>query len=176
VSSLPLFKLSDAVFSDDGLYRYYLERRIADLAEIDYGWLCYLMLNPSTADHAKDDPTIRKCRGFAQRMGYGGLRIVNLYGYRTPYPKELREANKSGIDVVGPDNDRWIRHAFQNSQKVVVAWGDQGPRRERVGRITAIAAECKVTLHAIGTTKGGQPRHPLMVPYATPVTEWSMAA
>ena len=44
--------------------------------------VAFVLLNPSTADEEGDDPTIRRCIGFAQRHGFGGLEAVNLYAYR----------------------------------------------------------------------------------------------
>lgn len=171
----------DAVISDDGLYRYYLERKIPpDPTYDDFGvngWLCFVMLNPSVADQTNNDPTIRKCKGFALRTRHRGIRVVNLYAYRATYPKDLMAAHRAGVDVVGQDADRWIRHAFTNSSSVVVAWGKPGPRPERVGRVVSIASEMGVTLHAIGTNTArdfaGQPKHPSRTAYATPMTIWS---
>jgi len=40
------------------------------------GWI---MLNPSRADATDDDPTVRRCLGFASAWGYGSLLIHNLY-------------------------------------------------------------------------------------------------
>lgn len=37
------------------------------------------MLNPSRADATDDDPTVRRCLGFASAWGYGSLLIHNLY-------------------------------------------------------------------------------------------------
>ena len=177
----------DAVISDDGLYRYYLERRLPPLPEYEtelgfgvHGWLCFVMLNPSTADHTVDDPTIRKCKGFAYRLGFRGIRVVNLYAFRTSSPVVLTKAHHAGTDIVGPDADRWIRHAFDNSSSVAVAWGQKGPRPERIGRIVAIATEMKIDLHSIGVNSArdtmGQPKHPLMTAYKTPMTRWSPPA
>lgn len=181
---------SGAVISDDQVYRYLLERRVPRVVKEDdgvrlstvicddlgLGWLGFIMLNPSTADWFKNDQTIGKCMGFAQRLGYGGIRVANLYAYRTRHPKILAQAHKDGIDIVGPENERWLRHVLTNCQKVVVAWGMQGPRRERIGRLVALADEINVKLHAIGVNQDGNPRHPLMTPYATPMTEWRPAA
>lgn len=177
MTTLSLFDdpTSGAVLSDDRVYRYFLERKIMG-HPMDYGWLGFIMLNPSTADEIKPDHTITKCKGFAERHGFGGIRVANLYAYRTRHPKILAQAHKDGIDIVGPDNERWIRHLLTNCQKVVVAWGMQGPRRERIGRLVALADELNVKLHAIGVNQDGNPRHPLMTPYATPMTEWRMAA
>lgn len=62
-----------AVLSDDGQYRYQLERT--------WGFgdaVTFVMLNPSTADARKDDPTIRRCLSYARSWGYDGIRVVNL--------------------------------------------------------------------------------------------------
>ena len=80
-----LMPLHGAVVSDDGLYRYILTRTW----DRSLPALVFCMLNPSTADATVDDPTIRKCIGFAQRLGYGGIIVVNLFAYRATKPREL---------------------------------------------------------------------------------------
>ena len=76
-----------ATISKDGLYRYNLKRIMPMLFEDRKVVFC--MLNPSTADANKDDPTLRRCIGFANKFGYSSLEIVNLYAYRSPNPKDL---------------------------------------------------------------------------------------
>ena len=68
--------------------------------------LALCMLNPSRADDMRDDPTIRKAAGFAKRLGFGELVVVNLYAWRSTLPRDLFAAERRGIDIVGPDNDR----------------------------------------------------------------------
>ena len=79
---------STAVISQDGLYRYHLERRWSDAP-----FLTFVMLNPSTADAEIDDPTIRRCVGFSKREGAGGIAVVNLYAFRATSPADLRQAS-----------------------------------------------------------------------------------
>lgn len=175
--------VNDVVMSADEDYRYLLTKpaqreRNDEMAPPNRAYLLFVMLNPSTADASKDDPTIRKCLGFATRLGYGGIRVANLYAYRTSSPAVLAQANRAGIDIVSDVmNDRHIRWAMQNSHKTVVAWGKAGPRPHRVLRVVGIAEECAVPLYAIGVNTGretaGMPKHPLMTPYATPLTRWS---
>jgi len=91
-----------AVLSRCGKYRFMLGRAwdepdSAQDTDTGFGkWkrpLCvWLMLNPSTADHSQDDPTIRKCVGFSQRLGCGGLIVVNLFAWRATDPDDLAEA------------------------------------------------------------------------------------
>src|SRR5262249_62207047 len=71
-----------AGFSRCGRYRYWLTRTW-DAARPA---VCWLMLNPSTADAARDDPTIRRCIGLARRWGHGGIVVVNLFAWRAPDP------------------------------------------------------------------------------------------
>jgi len=49
-----------ATFSEDRLYRYNLWRRWKSKAS---GKVTFVMLNPSTADAEKFDPTVRRCFG-----------------------------------------------------------------------------------------------------------------
>ncbi len=84
-------------------YRYSLSRTWNESLQR----IVFIGLNPSTADAQHDDPTVRRCIGFARRWGYGGLTLVNLFAYRTTEPAELKEVD----DPVGLDNDRWIAEA-----------------------------------------------------------------
>jgi hypothetical protein len=147
-----------AKISDDGLYRYTLGRRWSQ--DLSDGAAVFVMLNPSTADAAVDDPTIRRCIGFAKALGYGGLHVVNLYAFRATKPADLWRA----ADPIGPDNDEHLRETFKAAARegraVIAAWSAnaQPLRAEFVG---ALARAAGVTLQALGFTKDGAPRHPL---------------
>ena len=60
-----------ARFSANGIYRYLLTRSLGGSATC-----LFIMLNPSSADAENDDPTIRRCIGFANREGYGRLEVI----------------------------------------------------------------------------------------------------
>src|SRR5437588_2477108 len=96
----PACSRGSAVFSPDGRYRYLLTRRLGRSRRV----ATFIMLNPSTADAINNDPTIRKCVGFARRWGCGLLQVVNLFALRATEPRVLRAA----ADPVGPENSRWI--------------------------------------------------------------------
>ena len=162
--------VSDAVLSDDGLYRYELTRTWQPEAYR----LWFIMLNPSTADATIDDPTIRRCIGFAQRFRYGGVGVMNLYAYRATKPADLWKA----ADPVGPENDDRLgamlaaRSYF--NVPTVAAWGANA-KPERVAQVLAMPGAHR--LMSLGLTKAGQPRHPLylrgdaeMTPYAQEAT------
>ncbi len=125
------------------------------------------MLNPSTANAEMDDPTVRKCQGFATRLGYRRLVIVNLFAFRATKPADLLGVN----DPVGPDNDSHIRYAIMTSEIVVVAWGAHRAARSRVADFLRIVGPHQ-PLSCLGHTKDGSPRHPLMLPYASELVNW----
>ncbi len=146
---------SDASLSKCGNYRYSLMRRW------DQGSpLRFVMLNPSTADATVDDPTIRRCMGFARREGYAALIVVNLYAYRSTDPKALLTC----ADPVGPSNDEILRLHLMSARSgptpVVAAWGLHG-RTSRVAEVLSLTSD--VDWRCLGTTKDGHPRHPLYV-------------
>lgn len=112
-----------AVLSSDGRYRYSLYRRWDRTLPM----ACFVMLNPSIADADVDDPTIRKCMGFATRWGAGGIRVVNLYPWRATKPRDLPAGPETGGEreplAIEPRNDGAIRSAAFNAGWIVAAWG-----------------------------------------------------
>lgn len=126
------------------------------------------MLNPSTADHRVDDPTIRRCIDFARRWGHGSLLVVNLFAFRTHEPAELMRA----LDPIGPKNDHYLDYAWQRANAMVVAWGVHGRFMGRHGEVLCRLEHRKKPLLCLGRTKDGFPRHPLYLPGATRPEPW----
>ncbi len=142
---------SDALISKCGQYRYWLRR--GDMGGIK---VCFVMLNPSTADAETDDRTVSRCIRFTKDWGGSGLTILNLYAYRSTDPKNL----KAVADPVGPENEKHWRELLPAHDVVVCAWGANA-EREAVERFVSVANELGVQLYCLATTKDGQPRHPL---------------
>lgn len=144
----------DVVMSECGLYRYRLGRVWSDAQH-----LLFVMLNPSTADGEVDDPTVRRCIGFAKSHGYGGIQVVNLYAYRATDPRDLKAAGYP----VGADNNDHIKTALQSAGTVCVAWGDRARGLSRPEEVLGIIARAGRSANCLGITKHGLPSHPLML-------------
>ncbi len=145
-----------AMISPCGTYRYRLERFWGPEHALPF-----VMLNPSTADADIDDPTIRRCMGFARREGAGGIIVVNLFAFRATDPKNLPD----GAARVGPENEFYL-HAVADWAKragvpLVCAWG---AHPEANAHFSVERWRCMgVTLKCLGKTSKGHPRHPLYV-------------
>lgn len=131
--------------------------------------LCWVMLNPSTADDLNDDPTIRKCVGFAKQWGYGRISVVNLFTFRATDPKHLKAA---GYPTGDPSvTDLALRGAFDRASKVIVAWGANvkatGETADRAKEVLSMIHEAGHAPQALRITESGQPGHPLYIPYST---------
>lgn len=149
-----------ATFDATGKYRYTLWRTW----DRSSSRIAFVMLNPSTADHRQDDPTIRRCMDFARRWGHGSLLVVNLFAYRTPSPAELARARRP----IGPDNDRYLRAARRRCADIVVAWGVHGALHGRDAQaLEILGLGRRKPLLCLGTTAAGHPRHPLYLPGTT---------
>jgi hypothetical protein len=142
-----------ATFSPCGRYRYTLDRRWGDGP-----LMTWVMLNPSTADAEKDDPTIRRCIAFAKAWGYGGLTVTNLFAFRATDPADMRAA----ADPVGPYNDRAILDACRG-RVAVAAWGVHGEYKGRALAVCRMIDQESNGLRCLGVTKDGHPKHPLYV-------------
>jgi hypothetical protein len=148
-----------AVFSPCGRWRYLLWR----IESTRSGLLGIGMLNPSTADAARDDPTIRRCRALAAKARLSGLIVWNLFAFRATLPADLKRAP----DPVGPANDAAMRLALSLSRRTILAWGAHGSHRDRDAQALHICAASGARFHALGFTASGAPRHPLYLPATT---------
>lgn len=140
-----------ADISECSTYRYALWRRLS----MGERAVLFVGLNPSTADGDGDDPTIRRCLGYARRWGYDWLYMGNLYALRSTNPEQLdREA-----DPFGPRNQDALKWLVGKADRVVAAWGARRLHSfpATLGRWVLSRPDCRV----FGWTKGGQPLHPL---------------
>ena len=143
-----------AQFDSSGRYRFSLHRLWRETGEI----ATIIMLNPSTADHLRNDPTIARCIQLARFWGFAGINVVNLFAYRTSSPAHLRQIRRP----VGKDNDSHIRKNAESSGTIILGWGNHGAWRSRDREVVELLQGHE--LLCIGTTKSGQPRHPLYAP------------
>jgi hypothetical protein len=149
--------------SGDGHYRYELWRQWAE-PEATNRFVTWIMLNPSTADAEKDDPTIRRVVGFSKAWGYDGCMVVNLFALRATNPRALA----AHPDPVGPENDETL--LTFTKYDTVAAWGAHKMAEPRQRWLLEHLDGSPLTL---GMTKGGFPKHPLYVPADTPATPWA---
>ncbi|ELR97128.1 DUF1643 domain-containing protein [Gloeocapsa sp. PCC 73106] len=149
--------IKGAKFDSTGNYRYLLWR----CWDKSLPALGFIMLNPSTADANKDDPTIKKCMAIAQQHHYGSLWVGNLFAYCSPKPTIL----KSFAQPVGPQNDRFLLSLCRKADRIICAWGNDGTLQSRTLQkrdqaVTNLLKSHNYQLYCLGKTKGGQPKHP----------------
>ena len=149
-----LFETSGAHFSLDRKYRYYLYR-IWDYSKPK---ILFIGLNPSTANENEDDPTIRRVKRFAKDWGYGGVYMMNLFAFVTPYPEELKKCeNPQG------SNDYWLDAISKRCDHILFAWGSFPEASERAKEVVAYFKQGL----ALRVNKDGSPAHPLYIPAST---------
>ncbi|MFW2588882.1 DUF1643 domain-containing protein [Sagittula sp. SSi028] len=127
--------------------------------------LLYVMLNPSTATELANDPTIERCQRRAVRLGFGGMRIANLFAWRATDPRDLRKA----AQPEGPENAGLLVEWSQQVSMVLAAWGVHGALK---GQGLRVAAELQGDVRHLGLTRDGHPRHPLYVSYDVAPRPW----
>ena len=150
--------LRAAIFSKDRKYRYVLKRIWDDKIKS----CLFICLNPSTANEIEDDPTIRRCIGYANSFGYGGMVMVNIFAYRSTNPKKLKKVN----NPIGKENNKYIEEMCLKADKIILAWGNNGELNNR-GDIVIKELQQRYKLYCFGMNKSGQPKHPLYLPKKT---------
>ncbi len=146
---------TDAKFSEDRVYRYALWR----IWDENQPKVMFIGLNPSTANETEDDPTVRRCKGFAKSWGYGGLIMANIFAYRATEPKNMESAK----DPIGPENDAWLLKLTQEATLVIGAWGNHGKFKSR-GKVVVDSIP---DLYCLKMNETGHPAHPLYLPSAS---------
>ncbi len=147
-----------AVISACGRFRYLLTRQVGPGPRTT----TFIMLNPSTADATNDDPTIRRCIGFARSWGCGRLAVLNLFAVRATDPADMKRAD----DPVGPENRGWFERTLQTHRDgpVVCAWGVHGEHRGQDLTVLGWLEGYDVEPLTLGITRDGHPKHPLYLP------------
>jgi len=156
-----MYITNDASFSACGDYRY-RARRVWDK---DKPTFFIIGLNPSTTEAEEDNPTIRRCVGFAKANGCGALILGNLFAFRATTPDALKRAE----DPIGPRNHQWLRRMHKAADITVAAWGVHGAFKQQDIAVRAILGE---EVQCLGTTQAGHPRHPLYLKNGTALRRW----
>jgi hypothetical protein len=162
--------IRSATISPCGLYRYDLRRVWGDPDSANLFAVCGA--NPSTADAQLDDPTIRRCIGFAQREGCDGLVMVNVRAFRATDPGKVpvsRLLNEIAL------NDQTLRAVCQECPLIVCAWGTVADERA-VAEAMDIFDDEMATLMCFGQTMAGHPKHPLYLPKTAPLVPFGRRA
>ena len=154
---------SSALHSACGHYRFRLDRAWAPGAGV-----LWVMLNPSTATEVRNDPTVERCERRSRAMGFPGYTVCNLFAWRSTDPAGLARTD----DPVAPGNDAVILEAAAGAGLILCAWGAHGTRGGRGAEVARMLVAAGHRLHVLGLTGGGQPRHPLYVPYAAGAVPW----
>jgi hypothetical protein len=143
-----------AAISACGAYRYHLWREW----DPSKPRMLLIMLNPSVADHERDDHTITKSIAIARHLGCGRLDVGNLAAFRSSHPRDL----KTAADPVGPDNDQHLSAMLRASGLVICAWGaNPAALPGRIAAVSRLILDAGVTTYALKLTSGGYPSHPL---------------
>lgn len=167
------------ILSDDRVYRYTLWREwqcqpvwgscqlpsghIGSHSQESKGYAMFIGLNPSTADETLDDPTIRRCVGFAKRWGYSALCMTNLFAIRTKDPSMM----KKHPFPAGQDNHSWILRCASEAGIVVAAWGKDGRHQNQDLNVREWVNSVNAVMFCLKLNRDGTPQHPLYVPADT---------
>lgn len=169
--------MGSATFDQSRRHRFALTRTAPPLLGLRPGRVVFIGLNPSTADATEDDPTIRRCRGFTERLGLNELVMVNLFSLRSTDPRGLLSPEALKL---WSENEDTICARAERAEVVVAAWGGPYSPRALAERVHARMGTLLTRLRAqgrlprvLGLTKDGHPRHPLYMPYTSMPRAWT---
>lgn len=137
--------------------------------------LYFIMLNPSNADATdceKNDPTIKECIKHANARSAREIQVVNLFPVVTSRPEKLDHILiEQNLEENNKELSRTFYEAEKNKQPIICAWGNPTKIKKnneiyslfkkQVDHIKNLAKKHNINLKCIGTTKEGNPKHPL---------------
>lgn len=130
--------------------------------ESDEPSLMVIGLNPSTADHEKLDPTIRRIVAHAKREGHPGIEMFNLFSIRSKSPKVMMASNQPSIE----ENNQVIIQWCMKSPHILCGWGNHGKHWGRDHYVLWLLENYRGLnrlkgVYCLGKNKNGTPKHPL---------------
>ena len=158
----------NAVISNCGMYRYRLDRTVSDSGPV----LASFGVNPSTADASDDDATVRKWRGFVDRWGGSRFIVGNAFAYRSTDVRQLATVEDAFGDLIG----EYITNIINEADILVPCWGNTSKvppsLRYAFGELMDALLSSGKPVKCFGLTASGDPRHPLMLGYSTPLVDY----
>ncbi|KVN25592.1 hypothetical protein WJ63_15795 [Burkholderia pyrrocinia] len=150
-------------------YRYRLERDVATTGIV----VAFFGVNPSRADASVRDQTDLKWTGFAARWGARKYIAGNPFAFRSPNVRDLVAV----VDPIGPANDEHLARIIADADLLVPCWGDRyklpSSLRQRLDVVADMLRASGKPLKVFGLTAKGDPKHPLMLAYDTPLIDWN---
>lgn len=162
-----------AILSPCRLYRYRLERSVG--LSGSGPTFAFFGVNPSTADELDDDATVRKWIGFTKTWGGSRFIVGNVWPLRSTDVRAL--ARSPRWKDIARENWAHLECIVRQADVLVPCWGDRGKLPASMhGELDRLRAWLVTNGHAqgkqvrcFGLTKSGDPKHPLMLPYSTPM-------
>ena len=158
----------NAVISNCGMYRYRLDRMVSDSGPV----YAFFGVNPSTADASVDDATVRKWRGFVDRWGGSRFIVGNAFAYHSTDVRQLATVEDAFGDLVG----EYITNIINEADILVPCWGNTSKvppsLRYAFGELMDALLSSGKPVKCFGLTASGDPRHPLMLGYSTPLVDY----
>lgn len=155
------------ILSECGKFRYRLDRQVADIGPV----YAFFGINPSTADATLDDATVRKWRGFVTRWGGSRFIVGNVFAFRATDVRQLATA----ADPVGRLSNDYLKEIIAEADVLVPCWGNitKVPRdlRSHFRWLFGLLMTSGKPVKSFGISKGGDPMHPLMLGYDTPLMD-----
>ncbi|WP_437187249.1 DUF1643 domain-containing protein [Planctomicrobium sp. SH668] len=158
---------SEAVYSPCRQFRYSLVRRFGKPLAKKSDRISFIGLNPSTATERVNDPTVRRCIGYARDWGYREFVMLNAFGYRSTDPAGLKAIE----DPVGAPNLDTIVEWVNKSDVVVCCWGVHAVLNNHNQRLLALLSPLKTRATCFGKTQAGHPKHPLYLRKDAPLVD-----
>lgn len=148
---------SRAGYSPCLLYRYFLVRRWGERRATKSERIAFIGLNPSTATEVVNDPTVRRCIGYARDWGFREFVMLNVFAYRATDPRRMKQVP----EPIGPETDAQIRLWTRKCRLVIACWGTHAVHLDRHREILQNLQRWGISPQCLGRTKSGLPRHPL---------------
>ena len=182
---------SGAIFSDCMKYRFRLWRSWnPELPRV-----CFILLNPSTADEIENDPTIERqyrrvvswaVRGLLPEVdlssrrypkGFGRIDIVNACAFRSTDPKALFRVDDPVGDLNGENILLAATEAVASGGLVICGWGIHLSQiivgqQTLHNRLVEFLHTSRISLAAFKLNKDGTPVHPLYLGYHLKPHRW----
>lgn len=159
-----------AILSPCGLYRFELERDV----QLDGIVAALFGVNPSMADATVNDATIRKDIGFAKVLGWRQIIKGNVFPFRATDVRALRAVDDHRLE----ENAAHLRAIAARADILVPCWGNRdklpAPLRPQLAATLELLRATGKPIYTFGFTASGDPLHPLMLGYDTPLTRWSL--